>query len=180
MDLNTRLFDVINGFAGRWLWLDRVGIFGAEYLIVIMVIGALYLAFKKYERGSTAWLDLLFITLGSAVVARVAVAGTIRSLYYHARPYWTLTDSHLLLAREAAGSFPSGHTIFAFALAMGVYFHNKTWGRWYLIGALVVGLSRVYVGVHWPYDVLAGALLGVATAVVCNLIYKKYKYLVRL
>ncbi len=80
------------------------------------------------------------------------------------------------MGREADSSFPSGHAIFVFALATGVYYYNKTLGRWLFAASVLVGVSRIFVGVHWPYDIVAGAVLGIATAWACNEIFKKYKH----
>jgi len=170
--MNTSLFRLINNFAGRSSLLDKLGVFCAEYLMYVMVLVVLYFVFKNYRR----WRDMAIVSLGSAVVARFVVAEIIKRLYNHPRPYWILTNVHLLLAKETESSFPSGHTIFVFALATGVYLYHKTLGKWLLAAAALVGIARVYAGVHWPYDIIFGAILGILTALVCDKFFKKYKH----
>jgi undecaprenyl-diphosphatase len=172
--MNTQLFILINNFAGRWPVLDWVMIFCAEYLIWVMGLALVVLAARNYKR----WRDPMLVAIVSAGVARGVVAEIIKRTYNHPRPYWVIAETHLLLTREMQSSFPSGHTIFAFAMAMGVYLYDKTWGRWYLVLAALVGFSRVFAGVHWPYDILAGAVLGILTTLVCDRLYRKYKYVI--
>jgi undecaprenyl-diphosphatase len=174
--MNTQIFIFINNWAGRWGWLDSLMIFCAEYLWYLLVLGVLWLAVRNWKH----WRDMAIVSIGSAVVARFGVAELIRHFYYHARPYWVLAQTHLLLAKETESSFPSGHTIFVFALAMGVYIYNKRIGKWYLWLGALVGFARIFVGIHWPYDIIAGAILGVLTAWIGDKIYRKYKYVVGL
>lgn len=144
-------------------------IFSAQYLWVVMVLAVFWFAHNWKK-----WRDLVFVSLGSAIVARWGVASLIRAVYYHPRPYWVLDHVQLLLAKEVESSFPSGHTIFVFALVTGVYLYNKKAGRWFFTLAALVGFSRVFVGVHWPYDIIGGVILGIPTALVCDWIYRKY------
>ncbi len=142
----------------------------------VMILVVLVYAIWGYRR----WRDMALVAIGSAIVARFGLTTLIRYFYYHPRPYLVITQTHLLLARETESSFPSGHTIFTFALATGVYRYNKKAGLWFYVSACLVGFARVYAGVHWPYDIVAGAVLGIFTAMICDWIFRKYKHVIGL
>jgi len=170
--MNEKIFWLINNLAGRWNWLDVVAVFCAQYLFYVLILGVVIYFVADRRR----WQDMAIISIGSAIIARFGLTTIIRWSYYHPRPYWVLQNVHLLLAKETEASFPSGHTIFAFALAMGVYLYNKKLGRWYFIAAGLIGVARVFVGAHWPFDIVAGAALGILVTYVCNWVYQKYKH----
>lgn len=66
-------------------------------------------------------------------------------------------------------SFPSDHATLLFGLAIGIYFASKNLGRWVLLYTLLfIGLPRVYLGLHYPTDVLCGALLGMLVIYLAN------------
>ncbi len=73
-------------------------------------------------------------------------------------------------------AFPSGHTASAFALAAVLSFavRNKYYSILFLFGAIIVGYSRIYLAQHFTNDVLAGAIIGVVSAILCQLILEKY------
>jgi undecaprenyl-diphosphatase len=80
----------------------------------------------------------------------------------------------------SGNSFPSGHTASSFTAAtiIGLKYHlkSKGWKYWLiyplLAFAILVGFSRIYIGVHYPYDVVFGAFIGI----VCAIIILKYEY----
>ena len=91
-----------------------------------------------------------------------AVGGLIKELVDRVRPALAEPTVTALVATPPSPSFPSGHTSTAFAAAVAVSaFHPRL--RWPLLAlAALVGLSRVYLGVHYALDVVAGAALGTA------------------
>ena len=82
------------------------------------------------------------------------------------RPYQLNTNIKLLVAPEIDASFPSGHTFFSFAFATVCFLYNKKLGIAMYILAFIMAFSRLYLYVHFPTDVIFGALLGVLTAVI--------------
>ena len=79
------------------------------------------------------------------------------------------------LVSENHCSFPSGHAAFFFALAMAVYFFNKKWGLVFFSAAILMTIARVISGVHYPTDILGGAVIGVATAYIVFYFAEKIK-----
>ena len=82
-----------------------------------------------------------------------------------ARPYETMSDVHLLVSRTTDFSFPSDHATVAGAVAAGLFLANRRWGIVAIVAALLMAVTRVYVGAHYPADVVAGLALGALTAV---------------
>ena len=124
-----------------------------------IVVGAVMLLFKKTRQcGCAVLLGLLMATLlGNSL---------IKPLVQRTRPYDVVPDFALLVARETSFSFPSGHTITAFAAATAIAVTITTgsglrWLGWSAFAlAVLIGFSRLYLYVHFPTDVLAGAVLG--------------------
>ena len=113
---------------------------------------------KKTRRvGLLALVSLVFSALIDNVILKNVVART--------RPYEVIDGLTSLVGAQKDYSFPSGHTGSAFAAAV-VMFRGlpKKYGIPILVFACLMGLSRLYVGVHYPSDVLGGALIGTGIA----------------
>ena len=169
--MNIRLFQLINSWAGQNIWLDRLMIFYAEWLGYFLIGGLIICLIKDRKKYS----DMLIVSLGSAIIARFIFVEIIRFLYYNPRPFLVLSDVTQLINHETVSSFPSGHASFYFALATGVYLYNKKIGIIFYIASSCIVLARVFVGVHWPSDILAGAAIGTFIGWVLNKLFKKYE-----
>lgn len=152
-------FNLINSWVNWNEVLDWLMIFAADKMGYLLILGVLFLAWKNSDR-----IKVLVLTIGSAILARVVFVELIRYFIYNPRPYLVLEKVNILMNHEVSSSFPSGHTTFYFAIAMGVYLYNKKAGWVYFILAGLLGFARIFVSVHWPLDILAGAGLGIATA----------------
>ena len=153
-------FQRLNGFAGASAIADAIIIFCATYLIFFLVGGTLVMVWRTrhYERV----LRVLHI-LGSMALGEALVFGS-HFLYNRPRPFDMFDLPNQLLYHSAGNAFPSGHATVAFAIATAVFLWNRTWGSVLYAAALVVGISRIIGGVHWPTDILAGALVGAWSA----------------
>ncbi len=167
--MNYILFQLINSWAGQNPLLDKLMVFAADkfgYVLIASLGVFLWFERKKYR-------PMVILALVSAFVSRFIFVVIIRYFYHHPRPFVVLQSVHLLLPKENEYSFPSGHAAFYFALAMAVWLYNKKYGWLYLTAACLMGFARIYGGVHWPYDIVAGAVLGILTAVAFNFFQQK-------
>ena len=170
MNIDLYLFNLINGFAGRWPWLDYLGIFLAkyfEYVLWLCLLLFLVLGLKKYWKMAAS-------AVFSAIISRFVLAEIIRLIWFRPRPFALFNFIPLIQQSPAEASFPSGHASFYFAFSTIVYLYNKNVGILFYIASFLIALSRVFAGVHWPSDILSGAILGILTALMINKIFKKY------
>lgn len=160
---DAELFRTINNLAGRSALLDAFGIFCASYLFIVMVgliVGAAWVKRKSFGlalamRAATVWaVTYLFDQI-------------IGLLEFRPRPFVALRNVHQLIVNPLTDkSFPSDHASSAFALAVTTCFFMPRLGVALLVMAALVAFGRVFVGVHYPLDVFAGALIGAAWALV--------------
>lgn len=108
--------------------------------------------------------------VGITAIAAIAIGAlitnvTLKNLIARTRPYEVIDGLKLLIERQHDYSFPSGHTCASFAAAC-VYYRMgpKRWAIPAVILASLIAFSRLYVGVHYPSDVLAGLLIGAFSA----------------
>jgi undecaprenyl-diphosphatase len=95
----------------------------------------------------------------------LAVGRVISELVDRTRPFVAEPHGvHLFSGHAADPGFPSDHATGAFAVAMAIWLRNRRWGTVALVAAAIVSVGRVAIGVHYPSDVLAGAALGCAAA----------------
>lgn len=100
----------------------------------------------------------------SAALA-LAIGQAIADVVDRVRPF--VADPHqvhLFAAHAADGSFPSDHATASFAIAVAIFLRKRGWGTFALLAAAALSVGRVAVGYHFPTDVLAGAALGTAAA----------------
>jgi undecaprenyl-diphosphatase len=146
--LNQPIFNAINGLAEASSALDWTGIIITTFGVPLL--GLLILFTRKQS--------VVLKGLVSFLIAKAIELG-IKAVWHVPRP----TTANILVTTTNF-SFPSGHSAGAFALAMTLYFYNKKIGIPALIFAALIGISRIFVGAHWPSDVAAGIIIGIGVA----------------
>ncbi|MDA0161662.1 phosphatase PAP2 family protein [Solirubrobacter ginsenosidimutans] len=161
MQIDYSLFKLVNGLSGNAI-ADRSFTFLAQNLAtLLMVLVALAFLVPWKQRRDERRRGAVIGTAAAGLA--LLVAQPIAHLVARARPYAD-HPVHLLIARSPDPSFPSDHATGAFALAFGLWLYDRTLGTVLLVLAALLSVSRVYVGTHYPGDVLAGALLGAGMA----------------
>ena len=128
--------------------------------ISCILIVAVFIYFKSLRKaGILMGISLLLEFLLNNLI--------IKNLFARIRPYEVIDGLILLVGKAPDYSFPSGHTGSAFALAVVIFMvMDRKYGIIALILASLMGFSRLYVGIHYPSDVLGGVILGVVTSVI--------------
>jgi len=161
MTIDQIIFRLINGLAGKWWPFDWLGIFFAEYLGYFIVLIAIFIFIK--ERNWRQRIYFFALAGLSVILARGLITEIIRFFYERPRPFLTL-QIQPLIEHNLTSSFPSGNAAAFFALGLAIFYFNRKWGWRCLILALLIGAARIFTGVHWPSDILAGAIIGLVSA----------------
>lgn len=177
--MNLFIFNLIHGLAGKFWLLDYFGIFLADYFgyLLILIAGILILKEKGWQ-GKIYFFSLISLSI---ILSRGIIAEIIKFFYPVSRPFSALNFEPLVNHSNAYNSFPSGHATFYFALAFAIFWFFYKRGEpagiklgWqFLVGTLFISVARVFSGVHWPLDILAGALIGIASVFLVELIVPK-------
>jgi undecaprenyl-diphosphatase len=153
-----QLFKAINGLAGQNSVLDYIFMglskFGPYLYVLILAILVL--------RSSTR---MAGINGFAAVALAMGLNYVIGLIYDRARPFVAHPhDVHLLLPHDPNASFPSDHTTGAISIAVALWSYNRKLGIPLFILGILIGFSRIWVGHHYPTDVLSGVVIGTLVA----------------
>lgn len=122
---------------------------GEFWILIALVL----VCFKKTRKAGVA--------MGIAMACGYLIGNMgMKNLFARTRPY-DVVEVDLLVAKLHDFSFPSGHTLVSFEAATALWFYHRKWGVAAFVLAALIGLSRLYLFVHYPTDVLVGAVLGI-------------------
>ena len=126
-----------------------------------VIVAAVLLVFKKTRKAGVA------VLLAYAAVFLIGQYG-LKNLVSRPRPCQIDLDFALLVDRPSSSSFPSTHSAWAFGAATAVFMQHKKSGIAAFIAAALIAFSRMYLFLHFPTDVLAGIVLGIALGMLAN------------
>jgi len=155
--MNEKIFQLFFQLARNNLFFDQVGIFLASYLPYLLVLALLVLvaSLRDWRRRVIFVIELIL----AVILGRGILAGLVYFISPQMRPAEALGIDPLISVWGPA--FPSGHATVLFSVAAIVFFVNRRWGVWFFILAFINGLARIFVGAHFPSDILAGIFFGI-------------------
>ncbi|MHB8884376.1 MAG: phosphatase PAP2 family protein [Methylovirgula sp.] len=158
----------INSFAGSNRVLDSLMIMTSVFGVPLLVFVTALQWFVQSERLHVRH---ACVAAGLSFLLGLGINQIILLFIHRVRPY-DAGVTHLIISRSGDWSFPSDHATVTFAIATAFLFqHLQRRGLVYLAAALLVCLSRIYVGTHYATDVLGGAVTGVLAATAARMVY---------
>jgi len=187
LNLDFQILQAINSLAGKNYPVDLFFIICAKYLIFV-IAGAVLgwwislhsIKFPKKIKLPENWENedkkkwQIFWNIILAVCSSYIFSQLLALIKFRTRPFLN-SNIKQLLNPLSEKSFPSDHTTVVFATSLAVYFYNKKLGLVLLGMSLLIGFARIYVGVHYPIDVLGGIILGCLCALIFYLIFNRKK-----
>lgn len=159
--MNDTIFFSLHNLTYKSELFDKMVVFFANDFLYVVVFLAIF--FLIFHRTKSFFRDGFFVVLSGGVAWGLAYI--IKNLLQTPRPFLVFTDIAPLI-QESGFAFPSGHTAPLAAIAFAIFILNKKIGYIFIFCALLVGVSRVVAGVHFPIDILGGFILGAIVAYV--------------
>ena len=166
--LNQNIFSLINSLANKNHFLDIVMVAVAKGMPYIFIGSLFYLWFSGRKEEA--------LYSGFATTLGVVINFIIASIYFHSRPFVDNLGV-TLISHKADNSFPSDHTTFLFSIALMLLTLKSTrvLGVIATLFALWCGVARVYVGVHYPFDIIGSFFVSIVAVTIITLLKNRLK-----
>jgi undecaprenyl-diphosphatase len=161
--MDYRLYHAINQFVYQHAWLGRGLSVLEKWAVPVLAIATFALWLLARPGGTRKWKLASACALGSAALA-LLINQLIGKIWHRERPFAAHPAAHVWGNRSHDPSFPSDHASAAFGIAFAVFLFDRAAGSVFLVAAFFIGAGRVFIGAHYPLDILAGSLVGLASA----------------
>lgn len=148
---------------------DELITFLASFLIWLMFAGLIILWFVDGKIKKEQVMHALLASFIAFTVSQI-----LKQLFHTVRPFQVDGLGVMTLTIPSGFSFPSEHTAVAFALAFTIWLHDKKVGILFIILASLIGIARILANVHFPIDIIGGAIIGTTVAVMIEKLHLRY------
>ena len=164
--IDRSVFKAINSLAGKSSVLDWFARLGADdhvIPIVLVLLVLLLVLLARNRQAREAAFTCIICTL-LAVIISMAILFILNGAFFRPRPFTSIPTAHLLFYHNTDSALPSNAATLTFVLAFSVFLYNRKVGAAMLALAVYVGVARIMCGIHYPLDIISGALLGLGSA----------------
>jgi undecaprenyl-diphosphatase len=160
----------INALAGRYPLLDALLVQITSYGVPLMIAAV---ALQWWRRSRRPSVRHVLVASGLSFLLGLAINQAILLFVHRIRPY-DAGVTHLLIAPSSDFSFPSDHATASFSIAFAFLLHGlRRWGAAFVMVAVVICFSRIFVGTHYVSDILGGALSAALACVLVRALYQQ-------
>lgn len=167
---NVHLFRLINDTGKEFTFLNPIMAFIAEYTVILLAMSMVVFWFTKDRKNKMmvfcGVLSFIFSELLGSIAAK---------MHWNTQPFDELDNVNKLITKAVDNSFPSDHTILFFSICMTFWLFRRGWSLIWIVLAIVVGISRIWVGVHYPADVFVGASISIISATLVYLLIPRIR-----
>jgi len=167
-EMNIDLFRKINDLGKEYTYLNNFFIFMAEYMVFILAFIALIFWFTRREENRMMIISATISFILAEMMGKIA-----GKLHSNNQPFAELSNVNKLIEKAVDNSFPSDHSILFFAFCTTFFIYQKRWRYIWIMLALFVSISRIWVGVHYPADVIVGAIISIFSAFIASFIVSR-------
>lgn len=168
MNIDYQLFKLLNQFAGKYPILDQLVLLFSKYGPILFGLVFIWLWFSKSQSQQENRKIVLYAL--TIVILTLGLDKIIEMAYFRPRPFVNHSVTLLLEKSNLDPSFPSNHAAGSFALAFALFWKRRKMGTVLILLACLMAISRIFIGVHYFLDVLAGACIGLGVTYIVMLL----------
>jgi membrane-associated phospholipid phosphatase len=162
--VDYRVYHAINHLVLRHEWLADGWATFENWSVPALALATVALWLFARPGGERKWKLASACALASAALALLINQVIAKLIWDRRRPFAAHPSAHVWGARTHDASFPSDHASASFAIGFAVVMFDRVIGGLFLAAAVAIGVGRVFIGEHYPLDVAAGCLVGLAAA----------------
>jgi undecaprenyl-diphosphatase len=157
--MNENLFRLINDLGKQHTFFNPIFVFIAEYMVIFLALAVIIFWVTRIKQNR------IMIICGSITFVIAEIVGKLAGkIHFNKQPFAELTNVNQLIEKAVDNSFPSDHTILFFSFCMTFWLFRGGKGFFWFLLAFLVGISRIWVGVHYPADIMVGVIISTISA----------------